>query len=320
MSAFSNPLPDPQNQTPPEAEPLDPSEFGPPVPLTDVNSNALGASNVADNAELNSSGSVGLTEATLPTPELNPNLSGSAGSSGVVAPDSELNPNIGGGNTGAGGSSGTGSGVVSPDEPPLQKSPTISAFATEPDRSVEAMCNDPAQNLKDANAKETCAYYKALGEKDDDSAKAAQDLLNVTLSKYGLGALYDMKDVLKVLRGFRFEKAGQVLQGIVSELVLNDKMTPELLETYAKFARNYTASKGESLIAGGGLVAGILITGYGAEMADMVADYVPGLSNFKSAYETAVGTSLFSGTQLTGWERVLAEILHLFSPWKKMQF
>ncbi|WP_189005210.1 polymorphic toxin-type HINT domain-containing protein [Deinococcus roseus] len=219
MSAFSNPLPDPKNEQDPEAEPVDPTEYGPPVPLTDVNSNALGASNVADNAELNSSGSVGLTEATLPTPELNPNLSGSAGSSGVVAPDSELNPNIGGGETGAGGSSGAGSGVVSPEGPSVENpdAPFV-AFTLSEKEAADKYCEGIAKGLDDDVAQTLCEQRRALGESKDQWNLARKDLLDMAFAQFGPSGALDMFTVIQALGQTNHDKIALGLQSIHEQM------------------------------------------------------------------------------------------------------
>ncbi|GEM49980.1 polymorphic toxin-type HINT domain-containing protein [Deinococcus cellulosilyticus] len=170
VTGFSNPLPTPdqlQNNTETQTEPLDPSEFGPPVPLTDANPNGMGASGVSDSNDLTTSTHLGVGQATLPVPELNPNLSGNTGSTGVVAPDSELNPNIGGTNGNTGGYSGTGSGVISPEHLGVEMLTPVTSFSST-SVSQATSCGDQgtASNLESKVALEKENIKKELGEKE----------------------------------------------------------------------------------------------------------------------------------------------------------
>ncbi|MFC5601124.1 polymorphic toxin-type HINT domain-containing protein [Deinococcus cellulosilyticus] len=206
VSGFSNPLPTPNqlhNNTETQTEPIDPGEFGPPVPLNEANPNGVGASGVADSNDLTTSTHLGVGQATLPVPELNPNLSGSTGSTGVVAPDSEMNPNLGGTNGTTGGNSGTGSGVESPDGSHGVQDPRVIPFHSADD--VEGFASDLADSLDDAAAIDKKLMDLKLGKKEFlDAVQKA--LVNMLSKKVGAGIASKVEKILEITQNWPYEK------------------------------------------------------------------------------------------------------------------
>ncbi|WP_034344049.1 DUF1308 domain-containing protein [Deinococcus misasensis] len=237
---FSNPL---DNQNPenlfskPEPEPIDPNEYGPPTSLADTNPHAVNATNVQDQSPLNSSGTLGLGDATLPGTELNPNLTGSSGSSGVVAPGAELNPNLGGSGGNAGGNSGSSPEVVSPDQrPPSSEDWMVAAFAGTSSGNTQSYCNGPINNLSDEQAQFMCEMEKELGTTDVDGM-VTEALKATAVSKFGLGAMSSVNALMALTEKWDNVASRDYMLMTIMQDIQNGSITAEEFDIMGDGAR-----------------------------------------------------------------------------------